>query len=336
MKQPQIALAAAVLLVLAANGVQGVGFVTEATSVVDQVIDQGQAANSEINDFYQDFSDTASRMVDLEARVERWKEEGYLCESYIDCSAKYDLIYAYYGQSMAEIQQAFQQHQDGILAALSRFNRIVYQGKDRLSDLRSDELAALPAEIERMKATQERLRTLSAELQQDCSDRSTRECKRRWRAFQRDLNRNHRDITRAAYTKKLATLRESILTRLEGVLEQYSDIEEEAVETLTHYAFLFEGYGTFHGSGGIGYLVKATAQLGDLDAKLNQMKGFAKGLEIQVLDLGSLMDDRANLGDINVHSRRERLTESGDLLDASDSLLQELQEQVGATPATSG
>ena len=51
---------------------------------------------------------------------------------------------------MAEIQQAFERHQDGILAALSRFNRIVYQGRDRLWDLRSDDLAALPAEIERI------------------------------------------------------------------------------------------------------------------------------------------------------------------------------------------
>ena len=138
--------AVAALLVLTVGGVQAASFVTEATSVVDQVIDQGQAANSEIDAFYQDFSQTATRMVDLEARVERWKSEGYLCEQYIDCVEKYDLIYAYYGQSMAEIQQAFERHQDGILAALSRFNRIVYQGKDRLSDLRSDDLAAVPAE----------------------------------------------------------------------------------------------------------------------------------------------------------------------------------------------
>lgn len=326
-------------LVLAVGGAQAASFVTEATSVVDQVIDQGQAANTEIDAFYQDFSQTAARMVDLEARVERWKSEGYLCEQYIDCAEKHDLIYAYYGQSMAEIQQAFERHQDGILAALSRFNRIVYQGKDRLSDLRSDDLAALPAEFERMRHAQEALKSRNADLKQECPERTSTQCRRKWRAFQRDLNRTSRELKRIAYTRKLATLRESIITRLDGVLERYSDIEEEAVATLTNYAFIFEQYGELSGSEGIGKLLTVATDLGKLDGKLRQMQDFGKGLEIHLLDMGHLINERLDQvagGDITVESRRGALVESGDLLEGNDRLLRELEQEVGLAGTTSG
>ena len=331
--------AIAASLVLAAGGVQAKSFVTEATSVVDQVIDQGQAANSEIDAFYQDFSQTATRMVDLEARVERWKSEGYLCEQYIDCVEKYDLIYAYYGRSMAEIQQAFERLLDGILAALSRFNRIVYQGKDRLSDLRSDDLAALPAELERMRNAQEELVSRIADLQQECPERTSTQCKRRWRAFQRDLTRTSRELKRIAYTRKLATLRESIITRLDGVLDRYSDIEEEAVATLTNYAFVFEQYGELSGSEGIGKLLTVATDLGKLDGKLRQMQDFGKGLEIHLLDMGHLINERLDQvagGDITVESRQGALVESGDLLEGNDRLLRELEQEVGLAGTTSG
>lgn len=331
--------AIAALLALAVGGAQAASFVTEATSVVDQVIDQGQAANSEIDAFYQDFSQTAARMVDLEARVERWKSEGYLCEQYIDCVEKYDLIYAYYGQSMAEIQQAFQRHQDGILAALSRFNRIVYQGKDQLSDLRSDELAALPVVIERLRNAHEELRSRDADLQQECPERTTAQCKRKWRALQRDLNRTTRELQRIAYTRKLATLRESIITRLDGVLERYSDVEEEAVGTLAQYAFIFERYGELSGSDGIGKLLTAATDLGKLDGKLRQLQDFGKGLEIHVLDMGSLINERLDQvagGDITVQSRRGALFESGDLLEGNDRLLRDLEQEIGLAGTTSG
>ena len=330
--------AIAASLVLTVGGAQAASFVTEATSVVDQVIDQGQAANSEIDAFYQDFGQTAARMVDLEARVERWKSEGYLCEHYVDCVEKQDLIYAYYGQSMSEIQQAFQRHQDGILAALSRFNRIVYQGKDRLSDLRSDDLAALPAELERMHDSQEELRSRNAELQQECPERNTAQCKRKWRAFQRDLNRTSRELKRIAYTRTLATLRESIITRLDEVLKRYSDIEEEAVATLTNYAFIFEQYGELSGSEGIGKLLTVATDLGKLDGKLRQMQDFGKGLEIHLLDMGNLINERLDQvagGDIAVESRRGALIESGDLLESNDRLLRELHQEVGLAGTTS-
>lgn len=327
------------LLALAAGGAQAASFVTEATSVVDQVTDQVQAANSEIDAFYQDFSQTAARMVDLEARVERWKSEGYLCERYADCVEKYDLIYAYYGQSMAEIQQAFERHQDGILAALSRFNRIVYQGKDRLSDLRSDDLAALPVELERLRGAQERLKSRNANLQQECPERTSRECKRKSRAFQRDLNRTTREIKRIASTRQIATLRESILTRLDGVLGRYGDIEEEAVATLANYAFIFEQYGDLSGSEGIGKLLTATAELGKIDEKLGQMHGFGKGLEIHLHDMGNLINERLDQiagGDIAVESRRGALTESGDQIEGNDRLLRDLEQEIGLAGTMSG
>ena len=331
--------AVAASLVLAVGGAQAAGFVSEATNVVDQVIDQGQAANSEIDSFYQDFSQTAAQMVDLEARVERWKSEGYLCARYVDCVEKYDLIYAYYGQSMAEIQQAFGRHQDGILAALSRFNRIVYQGKDRLSDLRSDDLAAHPAELERLGNSQEELRGRNADLQQECPERTSRTCKRRWRAFQRDLNRTSRELKRIAYTQKLAKLRESIITRLDGVLGRYSDIEEEAVATLADYAYIFEEYGQLSGTDGVGKLLAVAGDLEKLDGRLRQMQDFKQGLEVHLLDMGKLIDDRLigiGGGDIAVESRRGGLVESGDQLEGNDRLLRELEQEVGLVGTTSG
>ena len=318
--------------VLAANAAQAASFVTEATRVFDQIIDQGQAATTEIDAFHQDFSGSAARMVDLEARVERWKAEGYLCKRYDDCHEKYDLIYAYYGQSMAEIQQALQRHQDGILAALSRFNRVVYEGKDQLSDLRSDDLAALPAELERLRGVQARLRTQNAALEHECPERTSRKCARKWRAFHRDLNRSHREIKRVAYTRKLATLREALLKRLDSVLERYSDLEEGAVATLAGYSFTFERYGEFSGTEGIGKLLHTTTALHTFDAKLRQFRDFGKGLQLHVLDMGELMSDRLDLitgQDLDVESRREALTDSGRLLEGNDRLLREMEQELG-------
>lgn len=331
--------AIAAWLLMTVGGAQAASFVTEATNVVDQVIDQGQAANTEIDAFYREFSQSAARMVDLEARVERWKDEGYLCERYVDCVEKYELIYAYYGQSMAEIQQAFQRHQDDILVALSRFNRIVYKGKDRLSDLRSDVLTTLPAEVERLRSAQEELRNRDAELKQECPERTSRPCKRAWRALERDLKRTNRELKRVAYTRKLARLRESIITRLDGVLERYSDIEEEAVATLADYAYIFEEYGELSGAEGIGRLLNAAVELGKVDDRLQQMQQIRVGLGTHLIDMGKLMDARlADVAgsDISVHSRRSGLIESGDLMEGNEALLQELEQEVGQAGVTSG
>ena len=325
------AIFAAAALALAVNGAQAASFVNEATRVVEQVTDQGKAANSEIDAFYEDFSPVAARMLDLEARVERWKTEGYLCERYADCAEKYDLIYASYAQSMAEIQQAFERHQDGILAALSRFNRVVYQGKDKLSDLRSDDLAALPAEIGRLRGVQERLKTRNAELRQECPERTGRECIRKWRAFDRDLRRSQRAIRRAAYARQIARLRSSMLERLDGVLDRYSDIEEESVATLTKYAFIFEEYGGFSGSEGIGRLLASARDLAQLDTRRRQMQDISEGLEVHVLETGKLFEDRIGLlegEDLEVGSRREVLIDSGNRLEANDRLLRELEQEL--------
>ena len=338
-RSPMTLAALATSFVVAVGGAQAESFVAEATSVVDQVIDQGQLANTEIDEFYQDLSQSAARMVDLEARAERWKSEGYLCEEYSDCVEKYDLIYAYYGQSMADIQQAFERHRNGILASLSRFNRIVYRGKDRLSDLRSDELVALPAELERLRNAQAALRDRDAELRQECPERTSHRCRRKWRGFERDLGRTSRELKRVALTRKLATLRETIITRLDEVLGRYGDIEEEAVATLTNYAFIFEQYGELSGSEGLGNLLDVAADLGELDGKLRQMQDFGQGLEIHLLDMGSLIGERLDQvvgGDLTVVSRRGALVESGDLLEGNDRLLRELEQEVGLAGPSPG
>ena len=325
--------------VLAANAAQAASFVTEATRVFDRVIDQGRAATTEIDAFHQDFSESAARMVDLEARVERWKAEGYLCERYVDCAEEYDLIYAFYGQSMAEIEEVFQRHQDSILAALSWLNHVVYEGKDQLSDLRSDDLAALPAELERLRGVQARLKTQNAALEHECPERTSRKCARKWRAFHRDLDRSHREIKRVAYTRELATVREALLKRLDSELGRYSDFEEDVVATLADYASTFEEYGELSGTEGIGKLLLATTDLHTFAAKVRQLRDFGKGPQIPVPDIGELVpdigelvSDRLNLitgQDLDVESRREALTDSGRLLEGNDRLLRELEREVG-------
>ena len=324
--------------VLAANAAQAASFVTEATRVFEQLIDQGKAANTEIDAFHQDFSGAAARMVDLEARVERWKAEGYLCKRYDDCHEKYDLIYALYGQSMAEIQQALQRHQDGILAAFSRWNRVVYEGKDQLSDLRSDDLAALPAELERLRGVQARLRTQNAALEHECPERTSRKCARKWRAFHRDLNRSYREINRVTYTRKFATIREALLKRLDSELGHYSELEENVVAALADYASTFEQFGWFSGTEGIGNLLLATTAGRPLADKVRQLHDIGEGLKVHVVDVGELMNNRLNLingQDHDVESRREALTDSRRLLDGSDRLLQKLEREVGLDRTTS-
>ena len=324
----------AAVLALTAGNATAKGFVTEAASVVDQVVEQSQAATDEIEAFYRDYHAPASRMVDLEARVERWKTEGYLCERYVDCVEKYDLIYAYYDQSVAEIQQAFQRRQDGILAAISHFNRIVYQGKDRLLDLRSNELTELPAKVQQLRNTQERLKARNLELRQECPERTSRECKRRWREFERDLNRSDREIKRVAYISKVAKLRESILARLQEVLERYTDMEEQWVDLLTRHAYVLEEAGTYSGAAGIGGMIANLRNLKGFSQTVEQMVKLLDGMEHHVRQVASVTNDRVSLiadGDIDVESRRDRLIESGDMLDAHEDILQGLEQDVGLT-----
>ena len=296
MKQfPIASTVVAVSLALAAGSATAKGFVTEAASVVDQIVDQGQAATNEIEAFYRDYHAPASRMVDLEARVERWKDEGYLCERYVDCVEKYDLIYAYYHQAVADIQEAFQRRQDGILAATSQFNRIVYQGKDRLLDLRSNELAELPAKVQQLRNTQDRLGARNLELRQECPERDSRECTRKWREFDRALTRSHREIQRVAYTNKVAKLRGSILARLQEVLERYTDMEERWVSLLTQQAYVLEEIGTYSGSSGIGAMIANLGSLKGLDQKVEQMIKLLDGMEHHVKEVANVMNDRVTL-----------------------------------------
>ena len=67
----------ALALVLTAQLVSAKSFVTEATQVVDGVTEQSLQANGAIESFYRDFSSYASNMVDLEARVEQWQQQGF-------------------------------------------------------------------------------------------------------------------------------------------------------------------------------------------------------------------------------------------------------------------
>lgn len=329
-------LACAITAVLFVPNLHAKSFVTEATRVVDNVTDQGQHANTAIESFYQDFSQAAAEMVDLEARVEQWKAEGDLCAQYEQCPDKYELIYAQYGKSMSQIQSAFEKHRDDILESISRFNRGVYQGKDKLSDLRSDDLAALPAELDRLRGDQANLKTRKAKLSSECPDQSSRQCARKWRAFNRSVSQTYQKLQRLAYTRKLSQLRESMVTKLDTVLDRFGDLEADAVATLADYAFMFEQYGELAGTQGIGQLMTTVKQLEDLEKKVSQMKDFGLGMKNHVLDAGNLMNERlAQISghDMSVSSRSEMVSDNARLLESNENLLRELEKELG--PQTS-
>ncbi len=310
-------------------------FVSEATVVVDRINKESQSANQEIEDFYRDFSKAAGDMIALEAKVDQWKKEGYLCGEYSKCPEKYDLIYAYYADRMAMIQKAFDEHRDAIQAALSRFNRVVYEGRDRIADLRTGDAVKVKADLHRLSLENERLRNLRANLEQQCpvSKEMSRSCVRRWRAFRRDAARVRRNLQRLLYVQRLNKLRKSIIDRLENILDSYSSLEADAVDSLANYAFIFEQYGELSGASGIGQLFQAVKQIRELDKKLAQMEKFGKGLQLHVLQVGKLMDDRLaqiEEQDIRVYSRTEQIEDATNLLESNDKLLRQLEKEVGA------
>ena len=293
---------------------------------------RGRAANSEIDAFYQDFSAVAVRMVDLEARVERWKTEGYLCERYADCAEKYDLIYASYAQSMAEIQQAFERHQDGILAALSQFNRVVYQGKDKLSDLRSDDLAALPGgdrpAARGPGAAQDPQRGAPAGVPRTHGPRMHPQVAR---VRSRPPAQPARDQARGPTPASSRGCAARCSNALTACSTDTATSRRTPSPPSPHYAFIFEQYGGLSGSEGIGGLLAGVKGLAQLNTRLRQMQDFGKGLQVHLLDMGNLLNDRLGLlegEDLEVGSRREVLTDSGNLLEANDRLLRELEQEL--------
>ncbi len=327
-------LVALVLLLAVAGQAKATSFVSEATVVVDKINKESQAANQEIEDFYRNFSKAASDMIALEAKIEQWKKEGYLCDEYAKCPEKYDLIYAYYADRMAQIQKAFDEHRDAIQASLSRFNRVVYEGRDRIADLRSDDMVQVKSNLKRLRLENERLRNQRAALEQKCplTQEMSRSCSRKWRAFRRDAARVRRNLQRLVYVQRLSKLRKSIIERLENILDSYTTLEADAVESLADYAFIFEQYGELSGASGIGELFQAVKEIRELDKKLSQMQKFGKGLQLHVLEVGKLMDDRLaqiEEQDINVFSRSEGIEEATNLLESNDKLLRELEKEVG-------
>lgn len=327
------ALSLAVTLACASAPAASATFVNEATRVVDDIARQSEQTNGALSDFYRDFGEPAAQMVKLEALVERLRREGTLCEHYADCPDKTDLVYAHYGQAMARIQQVFARHREKILAALAGFNQQVYRGRDRIEDLRSNELDNAPAEVRALKGEQAQLRQRQAEITRDCpdSERSTA-CLRQWREFQRNANRLNRRIQRAAYAHQLGRLRNSVIERLGVVLDGNTHLEADVVAALADYAFVFESYAELSSADGIGQLMGTVQQLADLTQKLDELEQFGEGLKVHVLDVGQLLNERlAQVSgmDLEVQSRRSALANNRELLDSGDRLLEQLEKEVG-------
>lgn len=311
-------------------------FVAEATRVIEGVRQESLSANKALENFYREFNRYASEMVDLEARVQRWKKEGYLCEKYQDCPEKWDGVFAQYGYYMREIERLFNEHRPKIQQAVQSFHRRVYEGLDHLRDLKISTPSITPETLRELRSRQIRLSRDREALEQQCPPgQLSRECLRRWRAFNRRARQLNREIQRAIFTSKLARLKRSISERLEAILTGLTDIEDKATNALAHYAMLFSEYEELSGSSGIGALINAIEEIKVLDQKLKELEQFSKGLEIHVLELGKLLDkrlamteERLGIGEGLISSSQEEVSRYTELLEQNDRLLEELSREL--------
>ena len=311
------------------------GFVAEATRVVDDVRRQSTSANQAFEDFYREFNRYASKMVDLEARVERWKKEGYLCEKYQDCPEKWDAVFAQYELYMREIEQVFHRYRPKIQQAVAEFHRRVYEGLDRIRDLRLAEPTVGRERFKNLRQRQLKLDREREELERVCPrERVERECLRRWRAFNRKARQLNLEIQRTLFLVKLARLKLSIASRLETVLTALGDIEERTTSALSYYAMLFSEYEDLAGSSGVGALIQSIQDLKVLNQKLKDLETFSQGLQQHVMEMGKLLDkrlalteQRLNLGE-EASSATEEITRYTQVLEQNQELLDELSREL--------
>jgi len=318
-----------VLLSYTAN-VSAKKLTSEARSVIQHIQHKGNTLSGELTEFHQEFSARAEKMVKLESMIDELKQKGYLGQKYDDTPEKYERVYAEYARYISEIKNVFTKHFPRIQQAVADFNRSIYHGKDRITELRSDDLAIVESELGRSKQILLKLQNKRIDIESTCpkDQKISKNCKRQWRNYQRQLQNLKRSLTRLQYMKKISKLKESIGQKLTEIMERYVYKESDTVDMLMNYAINFEQYAGFIGSHELGGMLSTIRELGKMDEKLRDFQQFQKGLDFHVADMGKIVDNRldhfiksSGMGDINVESR-------GDILRSYEGEEQEIAEMI--------
>jgi len=308
-----------ILVLIMTSSVFAKKLTSEARSVIQHIQKKGSTLSGTLTEFHQQFSASAQKMVLLESMIEELKSKGYLGQKYSDTPEKYERIYAEYARNISEIKKVFTQNFPKIQQAVSDFNRSVYYGKDRIAELKSDDLAIVETELGRSRQILQRLQTKRAELETNCpleknSNRMSKNCKLQWRNYKNRLRNLKRSLARLKYMKKISNLKDSIGQKLTEIMERYVYKESETVDMLINYAINFEQYASFIGSNELGGMLSTFKELGKLESKLHDFEKFQKGLDFHVEDMGKIVDNRldhfikeSGMGDMNVESRGDIL-----------------------------
>ncbi|MCP4109869.1 MAG: hypothetical protein GY749_30845 [Desulfobacteraceae bacterium] len=323
-------------IILCSPCTAGKKLVSEARSVIQGIQERSNVLSDELTEFHQEFSARASKMVKLEAITEELLEKGYLGKKYADTPEKYERIYAEYARYMSEIKDIFVQHAPKIQGAVSAFNRSIYQGKDRIGELRSDDMAIVGAELGRIKHNFQGLQQQRIELENNCpkdSKKMSRTCKQQWMNYQRRLRRMKQSLARLQYMKKISEIKDSISGKLSEILGKYIYKEADTVEMLMNYAFNFEQYSEIIGSKDLGGMLKTIRELGKLEEKIKDFEQFQKGLDIHVADMGNLVDKRldhfmkkSGMADMEVESRSDVLRGFEDQEEEISNMIRNLEK----------
>ncbi|MES9902659.1 MAG: hypothetical protein ABW168_08240 [Sedimenticola sp.] len=326
-----LAIFCGLFLLIGSVNVTAKAVVNEASRVVNSIIQQGESTGGTIGSFYKEFNTSAAKLTELEAHVDGWKQKGHLCETYEQCPEKWDLVYAYSSQIMGNIQTSFNKNRDNMLQALRSFSKAVYEGKDNISDQRNEELATLPIKVSRLREANSSLREERSRAQEMCNDNSSTKCKRLFNQLSRKAKRINRELQRLVFTRKIAELRGSLVGKLDSVLDNYTDMEANAVSMMANYAFIFEQYSDINGAGGLGNLMNAIKELNALDKKLSNMDTISKGLQQSLIGMGETLNARLaelNGKDLSTESRSKALQSSSRILDSNDSIMAQLENEL--------
>jgi exonuclease VII large subunit len=269
--------------------------VSEARSVIQNIQTRSDVLSGELEEYHRSFSKQAANMVELEAAIEDLKRKGYLGKDYADTPEKYDRLYAEYAKSVSELKDIFVKFYPRIQNAVSSFNRSVYVGRDRIEQLRSDDLAIAGAELRSARLNFQTLQQKRIELDNTCpqgNGNMTKSCSRQWTNYQRQLGRLKQSLTRLQYMQKISNLKDSIVNKLSQIMEAYVNKEADTVDMLMNYAFCFEQYSDFIGSKDVGGILRTIEGMKSLEAKLKDFEQFQSGLSIHVADMGNLVDKR--------------------------------------------
>ena len=306
---------------------------SEARSVIQHIQKKGNALSGTLTEFHQEFSASAGKMVNLEFLVTELKKKNYLGQKYEETPEKYERVYAEYARYISEIKDVFIKNFPKIQQALADFNRSVYYGKDRIAELKSDDLAVVETELGRSKQILRKLQTKRVALEADCPytqnrHQMTRNCQNQWRDYKRQLRNLKRSVARLKYMKKISNLKDSISKKLTEIMERYVYKESETVDMLMNYAMSFEQYASFIGSNELGGMLSTFKELAKLETKLQDFEQFQLGLDSHVEDMGKIVDDRVDnfiqksgMGDVKVESR-------GDILRSFEDEEQKLSETI--------